>query len=191
MSTMKPVTHFNFRNITITGNVGVGKSTLTENLKTILEPIGWTFYSVSQLQRQWIKDHNIPLEQTLLRPDAHEREIEAEVKRRLEQHEHQVLDGWLTGFMAQGIPAVLKVLVICSDDAVRIDRVANRDDITIDEAKTLIRERERQNVEKWHAIYGKHDFWDPKIYDLVIDTYSVSKVEAPKLVLSKLGFIPA
>ena len=179
---------FRYRNITITGKVGVGKSTLTENLKKVLEPTGWKFFSVSQLQRQWIKDHNIPLEQTLLRPDDHERGVEAEVKRRLEEGDHQVIDGWLTGFIAQGIRGVLKVLVTCSNDALRIDRVANRDNITIDEAKRLIQERERQNLVKWQTIYGKHNFWDTSLYDLVVDTFSVSKAEAQKLVLERLGY---
>ena len=179
---------FNYRCITITGQVGVGKSTLVENLRQIIEPQGWTFHSASQIQRDWIKAHNIPLEQTLLRPDEHEREIEAEVKRKLSEEQHVVVDGWLTGFMAQGIEGVLKVLIICSNEAIRIDRVANRDTATIDEAKRLIRERERQNKEKWQAIYGNHDFWDPKRYDLVIDTYSASKDEAVRLVLEKLGY---
>lgn len=180
--------HFNYRCITITGQVGVGKSTLVDNLKRILEPLGWTFHSASQIQRDWIKEHNIPLEQTLLRPDEHEREIEAEVKRKITEEHHVVVDGWLTGFMAQGVGGVLKVLIICSNEAIRIDRVANRDATTIHEAKRLIRERERQNKEKWKAIYGDHDFWDPKLYDLVIDTYSSSKNEAVRLVLEKLGY---
>lgn len=184
---MKSPSASSYQNVTITGKVGVGKTTLTENLKSILIPLGWTFYSVSQLQRDWIKANNIPLEQTILRPDDHEREMEAEVKRKLTEETHVVIDGWLAGFMAQGVEGVLKVLMICSDDAVRIDRVANRDGVTIEEAKKLIKEREKQNAEKWQAIYGPHDFWDPKLYDLVIDTYSVSKQEAPRIVLERLG----
>ncbi len=179
----------NYQNITITGKVGVGKTTLTQNLKKVLAPRGWKFFSVSQMQREWIKAHNIPLEQTMLRPDDHERAVEAEVKEKLQTQNHLVIDGWLAGFMAQGVEGVLKVLIICSVDAVRIDRVANREGITIPEAKRLIREREKQNALKWQKLYGDYDFWDPSIYDFVIDTYSASKSEALRMVLDKLGYI--
>lgn len=179
---------FLYRNVTITGKVGVGKTTLVENLKRVLSPSGWKFHSASQIQRQWMKQNSLPLEQTNLRPDDHERQIDEKTKKCLVEKNQLVVDGWLAGYVARDIQGVLKVLVICSDDALRVDRVANRDNLTIEEAKRLIQEREEQNLQKWQRIYGKHDFWDEKYYDLVIDTYSKSKEESLRMVLEKLGY---
>ncbi|MBI1869550.1 cytidylate kinase family protein, partial [Candidatus Gottesmanbacteria bacterium] len=99
-----------------------------------------------------------------------------------------IYEAWLAGFVAQDIAGILKLLLICSNDAVRIDRVMNRDEVTADEAKRFIRTREDENIVKWHKIYGKHDFWNPKYYDLVIDTYSKGAMETLGVVLDKLGY---
>ena len=100
--------------------------------------------------------------------------------------------------MAQGVEGVLKVLLVC-EDSLRIDRLVNRDGITVDEAKIKIKQREYENAKKWTRVYQKEwqlwlpkdkqkpfDFWRPDLYDLVIDTYSNSKEETLKKVMEVL-----
>ena len=105
-----------------------------------------------------------------------------------------VYESWLSGFLAQGAPEVLKILIYCSDDAVRVDRIANRDDISIIEAKEHIFTREQKNLEKWIKMYSKEwgewvvkpktlpqsdpiYFWRPELYDVAIDTFKLGKEE--------------
>ena len=63
----------------------------------------------------------------------------------MEKKSGGIYEAWLTGFLAQGVKGVLKVLLLCSDDGVRVDRVVNRDKVTVHQAKDHILTREEQN----------------------------------------------
>lgn len=179
--------HLKYKNITVSGKIAVGTTTLAKNLQRIL---GWEYINTGALQRQYDRTHGIDENKrgAVARPDDHEREMEATAKKILTEKEHVIYEAWLSGFVAQNIKGVLKVLVICSDEAIRIDRVVNRDKVTIEEAKRFIKTREEENIKKWQALYGNYDFWDPKYYDLVIDTYSSGPMETLGKVLDKLGY---
>jgi cytidylate kinase len=119
-------------------------------------------------------------------PDVHYR-IDERTKRLL-QKGHYVIESWLAGFMARQLNDTLRVLLICSNPALKIDRVVNRDKISIEKAKIFIKEREEKNFETWHKIYGKYNYFDSKFYHLVIDTYSSGPMETLGKVLDKLGY---
>lgn len=176
-----------FRNVTVSGKIATGTTTLAKNLQ---QTLSWEYMNAGALQRQYDRQHGIDENQhgASLRPDAHEREMEALAKKTLTQKDHIVYEAWLSGFVARDISGVLKVLVMCSDDAIRIDRIANRDRVSIEQAITNIHTREEENITKWKKIYGDHDFWDPKYYDIVIDTFSSGQMETLGKVLDKLGY---
>lgn len=178
---------FKFRNLTVSGKIATGTTTLAKSLHQIL---GWEYINTGAIQRAWDREHGINehSQGAIQRPDGHEREMEALAKKILTEKEHVIYEAWLSGFVARELKGVLRVLLVCSDDAVRIDRVANRDNVTIDEAKEFIKTREEENVSKWTKIYGDYDFWHPKYFDLVIDTYSSGKMETLGKVLDKLGY---
>lgn len=175
--------------VAISGKVAAGTSTLAKNLKEIL---GWKYINVGDLQREYDRKNKSHENQrgAINRSDHHERDIDTMTKKVLATEKDIIYEAWLAGFMAQGIPGVLKVLLYCSDDAVRIDRVANRDKVTIDEAKEWIKQREEENLKKWQTLYGKHNFWSPDsgFYDVFIDTYSSGPLETVGIVLDKLGY---
>jgi cytidylate kinase len=74
---------------------------------------------------------------------------------------------------------------------VRIDRLVNRDGVSIETAKHEVRERDAQNLEKWRRLYAENDsswvYWDKKYYDLIINTYSHNHHESLALALEKIG----
>lgn len=174
----------NYRNITISGLVCTGTSTLS---RLLAEKLGWSRHSSGELFRQYCNEHNLPIEQTSLRPDNITLEIDNMVKKRLEKQEHQIMEGWLTGFLARDISKVFKVLLVCGQ-SLRIDRLVNRDNMTVEQAKEHIEVRERENFKKWQRIYNTEDFLDPKYYDLIIDTYANSKEETLNKTLVSLGY---
>lgn len=178
----------NYRSIAISGKIATGTSTLALNLEYTL---GWKRINVGDIQREFDRkrgaDERFAGSDT--REDEWERQLEAMTKEKLTIEDHLIYEAWLAGFVAQEIPGVLKVLLVC-DDALRIDRMVNRDRVTVDEAKRQIEERERGNVKKWKKLYGDYDFWDPKYFDLVIDTYSSGPHETLGKVLDKLGYPP-
>ncbi len=175
--------------ITVSGKVAVGTSTLAKNLKDVL---GWKYINVGDIQRDYDRKHKSHENQrgAANRPDDHEREMDKMTKKVLATEKNIIYEAWLAGFMAKGIPGVLKILLYCSDDAVRIDRVANRDNITIEKAKDWMKQREEENLVKWQELYGKHNFWSPEsgFYDVTIDTYSSGPLETVGIVLDKLGY---
>lgn len=175
-----------YRNITVSGKIAAGTTTLAKSLKASL---GWKYINTGAIQRDYDKKHNINADQhgALVRSDEHERETEAMTKKMLETESNLIYEAWLAGFVAQDIPGILKVLLICSEDAVRIDRIINRDRLTFEEAKHFIKQREEENEKKWKKLYGNYNFWDPKYYDLVIDTYSSGPMETLGRVLDSLN----
>lgn len=174
-----------FQNITISGGVAVGKNTLHNNLKPYLEPLGFTFTSGGQLLRDFAKEYVQPV--ASLAPDDFHHKLDDRTKNLLEKG-HMVIEAWLGGFMARERTDTLRILLLCNNDALRVDRVANRDKVSIDDAKKYIKEREEGNFKEWRRIYGEYDFFNPEYYHLVIDTYSSGQNETVGIVLDKLGY---
>jgi cytidylate kinase len=179
------ITKLKYENITISGGVAVGKNTLHSNLKPYLEPMGWHFTSGGQLLRDFAKEYVQPLA-SLVSDDFHHKLDERTLN--LLNEGHYVIEAWLAGFMAREMKNTLRILLTCHNDALRIDRVANRDNISIDKAKEYIKEREETNVKEWKRIYGDYDFFNPDYYHLVIDTYSSGPNETVGKVLDLLGY---
>jgi cytidylate kinase len=175
-----------YRIITISGKYATGTTTLAKNL---IKETGWKYINLGDIQREYDRKHNINENKqgALSRPDKHEQEMDAMTLDILKKENKLIYEAWLAGFNAQGIDGVLKVLLICSEEAVRIDRVVNRDRLSVDEAKKYIKQREDENEQKWKKLYGNYDFWGPKYFDLIIDTYSSGQMETLGKVLDKLN----
>lgn len=177
-----------YDNITISGGVATGKNTLLNNLKSYLEPLGWKFTSGGQLLRDFAKEYVQPL--ASLADKKFHNKLDNRTKRLLATEGHYVIEAWLAGFMARNLKNTLRVLLTCTDHALQVDRVANRDKISIEQAKKFIKERENINFKEWKKIYGNYNFFAPKYYNLIIDTYSSGQLETVGKVLDKLGFKP-
>lgn len=175
-----------FENITISGGVAVGKNTLLENLRPYLKPKGWTFRYTGQIVRDYLKEYVKP--NASLAPDELHRNIDDKVISLLSKEEKWVIEGWLSGFLARNLDNTLRVLLICSQPSLQVDRVANRDKVTVVEAKHFIKTRIDDNFQTFKKLYGDHDFFDPKHYHLVIDTYSSGQLETTGKVLDALGY---
>lgn len=174
-----------YKNITISGGVATGKNTLLNNLKSFLEPLGWNFASGGQILRDYLKEY--------INPKAGQApvDIHHQIDRRtigLLNKGHYVIESWLAGFMARKKKDTLRILLICSNPALKIDRVVNRDRVSIDKAKKIIKEREEDNFKTWKKIYGDYNFFDPQYYHLIIDTFSSGPLETVGRVLDALGY---
>jgi cytidylate kinase len=197
----------NYANITVSGLPGAGSSTLAQSLS---EKLGWELFSGGDFMRQEALKRGLFQENGGLHHDAthyddeFDRSVDFRMRKTLQNKQGNILEAWISGFMAQGVPNTLKVLVICSEPAIRVDRVVNRDTVDIKEAKKHVFEREAKNLEKWRRLYAQEwaewvvgagnsrpdkpiYFWYPQLYDLVLDTYSLSPEQTVNSVLRKLG----
>mgnify|MGYP001559960754 FL=1 len=176
-----------YRLITISGKVAVGTTTLTKNL---ISTLGWKHINIGVVQRQFDQKNKINENKrgALARSDDHEKEVDSMTIELLKKEKEVIYEAWLAGFFARTYRDILKVLLICSHDEIRVDRVANRDNISVKEAKHWIKQREKENDIKWKKLYGNYNFWGYKYFDLVIDTYKTGQLETVGKVLDKIGF---
>jgi predicted cytidylate kinase len=183
-----------YSSIAISGKPGAGRSTLLRNLKSIVEPLGWETFSGGDWARKFAiqngkHDANDPKHHLATDyGDDIDHQIDLAMREKLSNIQtHVAVESWIAGWNMRGLKHVLKVLLMC-DDALRIDRIVNRDNLSVEEAKNHLFNREQTNVGKWKRMYSTDDFWDPKYYDLVINTYSHGPKETLNLVLQALGY---
>lgn len=184
-----------YQSIAITGKPGVGRTTLFNNLKKILQPLGFEFFSGGEWSRQYAIEHGLhdPKDTrhhlATIYNDEVDYQIDVAMRGKLAAGGNYVVESWIAGWNMKGLPHVLKVLLIC-DDALRVDRIVNRDMMTVEEVKDYIRKREEENLTKWSRIYKvpATEFWETKYYDLVINTYSHAPTETLDIVLQALGY---
>ncbi len=199
-----------YKNITISGLPGSGSTTLLKLLKEELEYEGWRGFSGGEFMREYaIEKGYFDSDQKAHHdashyPDDFDRQVDFGMREKLESQKKWILESKLSGFMAQRLDRVLKVLVYCSEPAVRIDRLVNRDELTIEQAKEHVLNRMNTNVETWQRLYKAEwdkwvvgnngitksdpiDFWDKRLYDVSIDTFSTNQEQTLKKVLQILG----
>lgn len=202
---------FKYRNITISGLPGCGSTTLLRLLRDnqLMQDSGWRGFSGGEFMRAYAIEkgkfdpstghHHSAADYD----DDFDRQVDMGMRQKLEEEEHWILESWLSGFLGQQVPGIFKILMTCSDDSVRIDRIMNRDNVSVDEAKNNIHERYQSNFTKWQRMYSDkwqewvvepgtvpaHDpiaFWRPELYDIVIDTYKINQQETLTTVLNAI-----
>jgi len=206
---LEPFSEYKYKNVSISGLPGGGSTTLLNELREQLKFDGWTGFSGGEFMRAYALEKGIFKEVSGIHHDAShyeddfDRQIDFGMRTKFEKFNRQIIESWLSGFMAQGVPNVLKVLMYCSDDAVRVDRIVNRDKVTVDFAKQNMRERYDANLNKWRRLYSDQwqewvvgagiakpsdpiDFWRTDLYDIVIDTYSTNQQQGLEIILNAI-----
>lgn len=187
---MEPTELAKIKNITVSGRIGAGTTTLATGLAKTL---GWKLLEGGELFAKIHQELKLNEVEVNARPDHFDVEYEEKIKKMLHREKHQIIQSHLAGFDAQGIRGIFKILVVCEDEEghdkpeIRIDRLINRRGISIEEAKEEVVVREKRNLEKWSRLYADSDpawvYWDKKYYDLVINTYDHNQEETLKIAL--------
>ena len=188
-----------YRNITISGLPGAGSTTLAKNLALKL---GWQYVSLGEEMREYAIKQGLMDKSKLIHHDAtiygegFDRQVDRATREKLQSGEGQIVEGWLAGFMAQGMKGTLKVLVICGE-AERARRIAKRDKIDQVAAERLNLERKEKSLAKWQQMYEREwqewvgedgiDFWREDLYDVVIDTHRWDQKQARDKVMKELN----
>src|SRR3989344_4839940 len=161
------------RNITISGGIGTGTTTLG---KMLAEKLGWQFIESGEMFKNIHKELGIVEEAVGKRPDKLDIEFDTKMKKMLSDGEKQVIEGHLAGLNAKGITGVFKIRLFCEENGLdsvdtRAARVATRDGLSLDAALTHLREREQGNIAKYERMYGANPYTDSSLYDLTINTF--------------------
>jgi len=191
-----PVDLPGIRAITISGRISAGSTSLAKHLANMLS---WKLIEGGELFWENVrKKMRLAPKDTNLRPDEEDLLFDEQLKQILRREQQMVLETKLSGFIAKDLKDVFKILVISEDlqgqdqTQVRIDRLVNREQISIPEAKAEVIEREANDIEKWRRLYTQNDpqwaYWDKKYYDLIVNTFTHNQEESLKIVLEAIGF---
>ena len=185
------------RIITVSGRIAAGSTSLAKGLA---RGFGWKHIEGGEIfWEAYRKRLNLAAKDTNLRPDEEDILFDNQLKHILKQDTNIVLEAKLSGFMAQGIPGVYKIGVVCEDKhgvdqtGVRIDRLVNREQVTVQEAKVEVLDREVHDLSKWRNLYasGNEDwvYWDKQYYDVMVNTFFLSQKECVDYVLEQLELL--
>lgn len=190
-----PIELPNVRLITVSGRIASGSTTLA---KKLAQHLNWRHIEGGEIFWEAIRQKlQLDPKDTALRPDDEDQAFEQYQKKLLTEDTHIVLETKLAGFNAQGIDGIFKILVICTDETgedqtnIRIDRLVNREGMSIEKAKEEVLVREKNDIEKWQRLYADNNnqwvYWDERYYDLVINTYSHDQQQTLDLALEAMG----
>lgn len=195
MST-EPINLPNIRLITVSGRIASGSTTLAKKLAQMLN---WRHIEGGEIFWEAVRARlALAPQDTALRPDEEDAAFDASLKELLKTQQHIVVETKLAGFNAQDVDGVFKILVLCMDENgvdqtnIRIDRLVNREGMSIEKAKEEVLVREKNDIEKWQRLYADNNerwvYWDERYYDLVINTYSHDQQETVDLALDAIGY---
>jgi len=183
------------RIITVSGRIASGSTTLARKLASHLS---WRHIEGGEIFWEAVRNKlGLAGKDTNLRPDKEDELFDAQLKKMLHEEKHIVLETKLAGFNAKGLPGIFKILVLCNDangndqTQIRIDRLVNREHMTIGAAKEEVVTREKNDIEKWRRLYAPTDYswtyWNEKYYDFVVNTYSHDQDQVLALALKAIG----
>lgn len=184
------------RIITVSGRIASGSTTLAKKLAYVLK---WKRMEGGDIFWEAVRGKlGLDAKDTGLRPDEEDLAFEAMQREILEKRDHMIVESKLAGFVAKDLPDVFRVLVLCVDQDgndqtnIRIDRLVNREHMSIADAKEEVLVREKSDVEKWQRLYAKGDkdwtYWNKDYYNAVVNTYSHDPDDAVQFVLEKVGY---
>jgi cytidylate kinase len=175
-----------FIKISITGDLGSGKSTVCSYLK---EHYGLKVYSTGQIQRSLAQRHNMDVLAFNKYMETHpeiDGEIDAELAMLGKRSEDMVFDSRMAWHF---VPDSFKVyLTVDIDEAARRVMKDQRGEVEVypsaDDAKASLAARKKSENLRYITKYGV-DCSNLDNYDLVIDTTNISPGEAAERIMSE------
>ncbi len=166
--------------ITVSGPHGTGKSTYAASLARSL---GLRHVSAGVLFRELAKDRNLSLEefgQLALKDPSIDRLVDEETMKEAENG-NVVVDGQLAGWVLKEV-ADLRIY-LTAPEKVRLERIAKRDRVGLEEAHKQTLKRENVQSERYKKHYGLR-IEDRSIYHLIIDTSLLPVEDNAKVLLT-------
>lgn len=176
------------RVITLSGEVAAGKTALAREFENLLVSKGWKRVSMGQHFKNYCLENRIAsqvFEEELDKiPSEIHKRFDDWQKQLLTQGEKIIVDGRLSGYFAQGLQDVFKIF--CDlPEADRIQRFAQRDEISLYEAEIRLKKRDKFDLNNFRTLYQLEDYRDPSFYDFVIETNEVTS----KLIEKAISYI--
>jgi len=173
------------RIITVSGLPGSGTTTVC---RLLTAKLGWAYVNAGQIFRGLASEAGVSLAEygRLAESDGRiDRELDARMVGTAREGDPVILEGRLTGWMAQrhGLPA-LKVW-LAAPVRERARRVSTRDRESLERTVETMRIREDSEAKRYRAFHDI-DLADLTIYDLLIDTRKHTAEKVAAAILAEL-----
>lgn len=150
-----PDEDYGIKAITISGEVGSGKTTLAAALSYMLP--GWRRVSFGERFRKFCADRGLTEQHINQVPDEIHREFDEYQRLMLQQEEKIILESRLSGYLAAEMPDVLKIFCKLPLEQ-RIERTAQREDISFEMAREKLLSRDEGDRERYRHLYDIDDY---------------------------------
>ncbi len=166
--------------ITVSGPHGTGKSTYAAHLS---KELGLRHVSAGFLFRKLAKERHVSLKEfgwLALKDPAIDRRVDEETRKEAEKGD-VVVDGQLAGWVLKDVADLCVYLT--APENVRMERIAKRDNITVEDAWRETLRRESLQRKRYMQHYRFH-VEDRSIYHLLVDTSLFPKEDTAKVLLT-------
>ena len=171
--------------ITISGTPGSGKSTVA---KLLAKELGYPYLNFGQIFRAAARRRGMTLEAFAAYVNTHpelDRTFDAQLVARAKKHRHLILEGRLAGWMTKRAKIPALRIWITAREAVRVDRLMQRDGEPRNETLRKLRERARGEADRYRRTY-RVDLADRSPYDMVIATDDMNSRQLAAVILKEI-----
>jgi CMP/dCMP kinase len=173
-----------FRAITLSGEVGSGKSSIARELGKMLP--GWNLVNTGQRFRDFCESKGMSIQQVSQLSDKVHEEFDADQRDLLASENNIIVEGRLAGWLSRDIAGVFRIWCHAPVD-IRAHRLAAREGISFEQALADLHDRDQGDLEKYQRIYALEDYRDPAFYHLHLDTSQNMPVELALLAVKQAG----
>lgn len=177
--------------ISISGQAGSGKTSVG---RLLAEKLKYDFYDIGTLRKMSAEKRGMTIEEYNKYGETHtetDKDADAETVKLAKTKKNFVIQGRLAYYF---IPDSLKVYIKV-DQNIAAERISNDKGnpernseskiSTIPEIKNLCIARDKSDLLRYQRAYGIKDFTDPKNYDLIIDSSSLTIEQVVDVILER------
>ena len=176
--------------ITIGGNLGAGKTTLAGKLT---EALGYEELYVGGIFREMAAERKMTIEEFYMKikdDPRIDREVDARQAKLMREKDNLVVQGRVAWFFSRQSPFKSVNLLLTVEPAIGGKRVAERNENigkSITDVTQATKERTAVERERYKALYGIEDYFDPKHYDIILDTSRTTAEGVFKSIMEQLS----
>jgi CMP/dCMP kinase len=173
-----------FRAITLSGEVGSGKSSIARELGKLLP--AWRLVNTGQRFRDFCASKGMSIQQVAHLPDEVHEEFDAAQRDLLATEDRIIIEGRLAGWLSRTFEDVLRIWCYAPADE-RARRLMSRERISFEQALSDLHHRDEGDLLKYRRIYALEDYRLPEFYHLHLDTSEHSPPELALLAVHQAG----